>query len=223
MRCPNCGALNPEDAQWCNQCLTSFRRPMRIIADPPEAAEAMDAPETAGSATSVEEAEEPGGPLQVRESGRWKCPVCEAHNLADANRCSTCGTDLFSFFGRKATPEPVVTGRSPIVAALLSVVPGVGHIFLARFAEGVGRLVLAIWWFGSAVFLSTFPLMRLVGLLFYLASLALVTVSMLDAYAAGTDPRRPPILSRTLIYYSSLGLLGILIAGSMITFVRLIR
>ncbi|MGH2817886.1 MAG: hypothetical protein ACRDJS_05435 [Actinomycetota bacterium] len=27
MRCPSCGALNPADAQWCNQCLERFVEP----------------------------------------------------------------------------------------------------------------------------------------------------------------------------------------------------
>jgi ribosomal protein L40E len=69
MRCPSCGALNPADAQWCNQCLERFVEPEPEPAQPPSRGPAPVAP--------LEVVEDPLGtpidvklPLDLGDAGR---------------------------------------------------------------------------------------------------------------------------------------------------------
>lgn len=216
MRCPNCGAQNKEGAQWCDQCLTSFRRPVAIVAP-------SDAKET--TTLRPQTLPPPLEGVSAESKGMWKCPVCETANPADTTRCSTCGTDLLEYFAqldKKSQAEETAGGpKNPRVAMVLSVFPGAGHVYLGRVAEGVGRLVLGTWWFGTMLILYSVRPLRWIGTVYLMAGLFLVGVSIIDAYGVGEDQKRHQILNQKMIYYSSLGLLGILFIGSMITYIRI--
>ena len=80
-RCPNCGALVSEDAEWCGQCFTDLRQP-----PPPPPAPPVGTQEPAGVVTDPETAGRPkGDPF-------WPCSVCGAHNPIVLEVCETCGT-----------------------------------------------------------------------------------------------------------------------------------
>ncbi|MGH9198951.1 MAG: hypothetical protein ACRD1T_24890 [Acidimicrobiia bacterium] len=157
-------------------------------------------------------------------TGSWKCPVCDSANAAENTRSSTSGTDLFEYFApRSRQGVKPAANRSSHAAMVLSVIPGAGHIYLGRVAEGVGRIVLATWWFGTVFVLNAVPALTWIGTIYLLAGLGLVGVTIIDAYAVAEDEMRKPILSRNVIYFASLGLFGILFMGSMLTFMTLRR
>lgn len=73
MRCPHCGGLNPRDAEWCGQCLTSF------VAQPVTAGRAGPAsapppPGVAAPPAHLPEADNPAPPVSTQENGAAPVP-----------------------------------------------------------------------------------------------------------------------------------------------------
>lgn len=228
MRCPNCDALNPDDAKWCGLCFTPFERD--------EAAEGESLPElevnipptvVPPSPPEVERAWQRVGETLGEGGGEkkaaWECPVCEATNSLEADRCGACGITIYDAFAR-ARAEAARPPKDPRAAAALSVLPGVGHLYLGLVAEGVVRVVLAVWWLGSAVLLSGAPSsLGPVRAIFILAVAGLVVVSVIDAFRAASTPGTPAILSRKVILYSALGVVGLSTFGALMSALRLRR
>jgi len=99
------------------------------------------------------------------ESGTMPCPYCGHLLPSDAQRCSQCD------WTRSAT-ETAEGKASDAVAVILSVIPGLGHIYKGHkllgalimfvgtpmailiaalsftFTAGFGGLLLPLWWFG---------------------------------------------------------------------------
>ncbi len=114
MTCPNCGARNPERAQWCSQCLTSLvpEEPEAAPAAEPEAAPKAAADPVAGPSEFVPEPMDAGaladthGDRLVRtnEAGdvEWRCRQCSSWTSVDLMKCGTCGLG----FGQDRHTDP---------------------------------------------------------------------------------------------------------------------
>jgi hypothetical protein len=130
-RCPNCGALVSEDAEWCGQCFTSLREPEPPPAVPaPARADATSAPDTGATAATVAPParEEPTGAF-------WPCPVCGTKNPIVLEACEVCGTP-FAVVMRGETRREVDPAKAFRRSLLY---PGLGHAMLGYALDGFAR------------------------------------------------------------------------------------
>jgi hypothetical protein len=130
-RCPNCGALVSEDAEWCGQCFTSLREPEPPAVVPaPAAAEATPANDaTAAMATAgPPEREEPTGAF-------WPCPVCGTKNPIVLEACEVCGTPFAAVMRGETRRE--VDPNKAFRRSLMY--PGLGHAMLGYSLDGFAR------------------------------------------------------------------------------------
>lgn len=139
MRCPSCGARNPEAADWCTQCYADLRSPQ----DEPGPAAGPD-----GTRVVEEEAAPVGEGSALRTGhGRfrthegeleWRCAVCGEWNPLGAGACTVCGTTFGRTLG--GDEEPPLADVEPGTAVLTSgILPGAGHFMLGRTAQAVTR------------------------------------------------------------------------------------
>ena len=158
MRCPQCGATNPDSAAWCGQCLQRFDQP----AEPVPAADLSPQPDAddglgvldGGDVVTTEATAPPAAadaPAGFRREGddvQWQCPQCDRFNSIDSQHCEVCGT---AFLERFQQPE-VEPPRNWNAALLMTLVaPGAGHISVGRYGTGVARLVLYLGWVVGAM------------------------------------------------------------------------
>jgi hypothetical protein len=135
-RCPNCGALVSEDAEWCGQCFSSLREPepppIPAPAPPsagaPEANDEPEAPSADAPEAATPRSEEPIGAF-------WPCPVCGTRNPIVLEACEVCGTPFAAVMRgdtrRDADPEAAFR-RSLLF-------PGLGHAMLGYPLDGFAR------------------------------------------------------------------------------------
>ena len=177
MRCPNCGATNPESAQWCGQCLTRFGAPSPPAAPPPPAPG-----DPTGEAAPSDTSTSVSGNFRRRgDEIEWACPSCGEFNSIDLVTCSVCGTGFVEQF-RADEVEPA---RNWSQALLMSAIaPGAGHLAVGRYGSGTARLLLFLTWAIGAIVLGTggggsaaFAIAPLA-----LGSLAIWAASLLDVY-----------------------------------------
>lgn len=222
MNCPKCNSLNSDDAQWCSLCLTRFEQtsavPKILPADPAEV-------EQAWALVAEDPSKVPGGPElsagPVRKRGEtltWVCPSCETENGIDDQTCRTCGTSFYAAFMPAAVePKRPQAVRNPLAAGVLSLIPGVGHLYVGSSAEGMARIFLGLWWIGSSLLLPSGGAALLgVKVVYILASIGLISVSALDAYRYARTPGIPAVLSSRGLLYASLALLVVLMAGGLL-------
>ncbi|HEU4354464.1 MAG TPA: hypothetical protein VFT27_02635 [Actinomycetota bacterium] len=182
-RCPSCGALVALDAEWCGQCLRPLDRPPE---QDPSAARAAPGPvgERAGTPT-------------------WVCPACEHENAIALDRCEVCGTPFAQLFAepeRRIEIDPTTAMRWSLL------LPGLGHWKAGHRLDGLARMVLFVWTFGTVlVLLAT----RSAGIGTAGALLALYVVSAVAVYVVSAiDARRvaarlePMVSSRLLLWAS---------------------
>jgi ribosomal protein L40E len=139
-RCPTCGALVSEDAEWCGQCFTSLREPPLV----PEPTAPEPAAPFAATATSGD-----GEPTQ-RQAAFWPCSVCGAHNPIAFEVCETCGTPFAAVMrgvDRQRADPRVARTRSMIF-------PGAGHAVLGYPIDGFARGAVFALSLGLAIFLA---------------------------------------------------------------------
>lgn len=236
MRCANCRGLNRDDAKWCSQCLMRFDKPaggvlgaeatvipaLPLVPTPQSPAESPPlsysevdpaADRTIGAVASS--AHEGGAGV----AATWRCTVCLNENPLTADICSSCGTGFFDVL-RSTTSKRLGVKGNPAVAAALSIIPGAGHVYLRRIGEAAARLMIAVWWAGTALAVSgRRPATLMVRVLFWLALVALAAISAFDAYRQADDPDATSTLSSRLLLYWSLGMLVILVFGlTVVTF-----
>ena len=130
-RCPTCGALVSEEADWCGQCFTSLRQP---VPAPP-------APEPSLASAPVEPASTglPPAPSTTADAF-WPCSVCGAHNRIELEMCETCGTPFAAVMrgtGR-ARVDPEAARRRSLLF------PGAGHAMLGYPIDGFARSALFV-------------------------------------------------------------------------------
>lgn len=151
IRCPNCGAKNPESAAWCLQCFTPSLRSdpaaastLPSVADDPGPtapdADPAAAPDRAGRRVDGVDTSR----IRTGEEGvEWRCARCTNWNALDHATCVVCGA---TFDPTPAEP-PVAATVSPAAAlTAAAVLPGAGHWLLGRRAGAVSRAVLYVVW-----------------------------------------------------------------------------
>ena len=148
MRCPACGASNPETAGWCGQCLAVFTPPAAGGSQPPTARPPADPHEVPGAsgASAVQPAERADltGGFRTHE-GRieWPCLACGSFNPIDVFACAVCGTPMADRFAPD-TPERQVNWSAAL--ALSALAAGAGHLAAGRYGTGSARMFLYVLW-----------------------------------------------------------------------------
>ena len=209
-RCPNCGALVGEGAEWCGQCFTDLRSPQssRAQAEPrievPAGVTGADHPNghQPDARTPV------GGETPVAtdpSDAGWPCAACGRRNPMEASVCLSCGTP----FGRgfeEPEASPSISPGSAVKWSLLY--PGLGHLKAGRIADAVARAVVFTWPFLTGLlFLSAHPTGRLgligaLGLVFLgAAALLYVAIAMDAGRVANGD--EPMISNRALLWIAA--------------------
>ena len=121
---------------------------------------------------SLEYTDAPATQPASTETGKMPCPFCGHLLPKDAERCDRCD------WTRSATTETAEGKASDAVAVLLSIIPGLGHIYkghrLAGFLWMAGAVPAGIFVFLAAIASAGFG----IGLFFFY----LIAV-MLHAYA----------------------------------------
>ncbi|MCA1841031.1 MAG: hypothetical protein ABR507_10200 [Actinomycetota bacterium] len=146
----------------------------------------------------------------------WTCPSCDNENPMSSNRCSVCGTSFYDAFKSEDDDPKIMAPKDPRVAGALSLVPGLGHLYLGETIDGVSRVIIGLWWLLTALFLPSPRVMLLVIKLCYFAAYAaLVAVSAYDATRKAEDPKAVSLLSARTLLYSSIGLGALLIFGGL--------
>lgn len=192
MRCPQCGATNPDTATWCGQCLNRFDQPsappqaQQDAALPPAEEETFAIPD-GGDVVAAETpaVPSPGAtPAGFRREGdevQWQCPQCDRYNSIDAQHCEVCGTAFLDKFKSEEVEEPRNWTAALLMTALA---PGAGHIAVGRHGSGVARLVLYLGWVIGAAAVAGFAGGRgaLVITPLVLGALVLWAGSIVDVY-----------------------------------------
>lgn len=159
MRCPRCGATNPDGAAWCGQCYGA------LADDDVEPAPTPTAPGAAVPSPDAGIPSEPAGPKPADRSPssehgfrtvdgqiQWTCVACGEHNPIDLLSCGVCGTSLGARYARP--PAEPSAQEWTTALALSAVLPGAGHMAVGRVGTGVARaLLFTVWALGGVLLL----------------------------------------------------------------------
>ena len=226
--CPNCGASNPETAQWCSLCLERFVEPEEQLGEPEpaqgeELVPVTTAPEdVTGVAEGAEGAEgaEPAaatrttgssGAFTITEGGiTWTCATCGSDNALEQSACSVCGAT----FADTVRPREERPPRDPSKAALYSLFfPGAGHAYVGMWGQAVARGVLSAWVFLVALIGlldRDVPGSLIMAAMFGLAALGLWAAAAHDAYREAANESNLVLLRGRRFLYVVLGLMALL-------------
>lgn len=214
VRCPQCGARNRPDADWCTQCYVRLDEPP---APPPPAVPTSDgvaADEPAGDG----EPPAAGGTLrsgdgrfrQTDEGLEWACGVCQEWNPIERVTCAVCSTPFGRSLGDDdAEPRPDVPAGLLVGGSL--VLPGLGHWLLGLRGAAVLRVVLGLVWGlgGLTLFLRAREagqsILPAIPLLLGWAIIAAGSAN--DAYVEGGGPGQRALSGRTLLWVTT-GVVG---------------
>lgn len=155
-RCPHCGALVSETADWCTQCFQSLRKD----AGQPQAAPAEPEPEPVTTETLVGGRKDPegDGAEGPKKEPLWACPACQSENDLDMTLCPVCGTPFARLFDDPAENPRI----APDKAALYGLLPGYGHLRCGKSGDAVARMVFAA---GCVALILMFALFSEAGVL----------------------------------------------------------
>jgi len=230
IRCPNCGALNREGAEWCGQCHQRFRAPEPPPAPAPAATPVQPPSASPPSAPPMPD-EEPApsidpaavgtrrGAFEVTDAGiQWTCGVCGTQNPIEVQVCTACGAPFAETFRDKRSDT--ITG-DPNNAAMYSLFfPGAGHGYLGLWGDAIGRAILSLFTLGVAI-MSYFSDAPLVTLAFGLLAFALWIIAAHDAYREAQHEQGRVIIRTRHYGFVMLGILGFLFIMLMITYLSL--
>jgi TM2 domain-containing membrane protein YozV len=191
MRCPACGATNPDQAPWCGQCYHDLREPTPPAAGPaPPAGEPGAPPVPPATDPSV------SGFRRVGDRVEWTCVRCGTSNDIDELHCGVCGAPISA---RYEEPEREPEPREWTTAlALSAVIPGAGHIALGRHGTGIARaLLFATWLVGGVVLAGAGGAAAAAPL--YLGAAVLWAGSLLDLHLLRRGAREL-LAGRTLLW-----------------------
>lgn len=228
MRCPQCGARNPDEARWCGQCLTDLTPPPAQDAPATEVADPVEQPDLGLAADhdpaaddDVEPLESGGGRFRRHEGEiEWRCLACESWNPVGLVRCSVCSTGMA---GPGQTAEPSQPASPAVVLTLSAVLPGAGHAALGRMATAWARgLTYLLWLLGGVMLLvsavgseeSLLP-----GIILLLGAAALWAITMIDTQWLLARQSRQ-LLDARLFLWLVVGVIGLLMLTFMATFSR---
>ena len=174
MRCPGCGATNPDTASWCGQCYKRFvEEPAAPAAVPPPSANG-DTPRPLAPTTK--------GFRRRDDQIEWACPECEHFNAIELQTCEICGTSFAERF--REEPAEAAPQNWPAALAMTAIAPGAGHLAIGRYGSGAARLLLFCSWMVGALLLLTSGGGRAVGVAMplLLGALIMWAASLLDIY-----------------------------------------
>jgi hypothetical protein len=199
-RCPNCGALVSEDAEWCGQCFTSLREPEAPPAVPApaiaEATQVSDAtPATAATSPSALPArEDPTGAF-------WPCPVCGTKNPIVLEACEVCGTPFAAVMRGETRRE--VDADKAFRRSLLY--PGLGHAMLGYSLDGFARgAVFTLAWLVAVLL----PISGVPATPLTILSIVLAIAGAVGIYAVSAVETKRLLERRSLIVESRFLLWG---------------
>lgn len=167
VRCPQCGARNGRDAQWCTQCYASLASPTTesppAPAPPPPPAPAttppppppdgdpdglLPLPPPPDASADREPRTLQAGSGRFRETAEgleWSCDVCSTWNPIERVTCTVCAAPFGSSLGATSAPD-----RPDVAPAVLTgvslVLPGAGHWLLGLRGAAALRAVLGVVW-----------------------------------------------------------------------------
>lgn len=215
-RCPQCGALNPADAEWCGLCLTRRESPQaraKVGAAPPSEQEGVARTTAAPGVTPGGLGRTAGhtrGAFTVTEKGVvWACGVCEKTNSIDEQVCAVCGASLAETLRPIKDKGPQ---RDPNTTALYSLLfPGAGHAYLGLWGQAIARGVMSVWVLLVVLVtgIQNGPLQPL-PLLFAAISLGLWLTAAHDSYREAQRDPSMVLLKDRYVVYVVLGLLFLL-------------
>jgi hypothetical protein len=207
-RCPNCGALLGEDAEWCGQCFTDLRAPRRSET-PPRIEVPVGVTGTEQPNGHTPRGREPIGgetpSAAERSDAGWPCAVCGRRNAMEVSICLSCGTPFGHGF-EAAEERPAISPASAVKWSLLY--PGLGHLKAGRPADALARGVVFTWPFVTGLlFLSAHPAGRLgligaLGMTFLFAAVLLYIAIAVDAGRVA-DGDEPMISNRALLWIAA--------------------
>jgi hypothetical protein len=224
VRCPACNAHNPDEAEWCGQCLT------RLRVEPEPGPEPQ--PEPARDESPADERAEVL-PAQPRDTGtgdgrfrrrdgefEWRCEICEEWNLVGIARCTVCGT---SIWGPEEVAQPGQRATPGVALLLTALLPGAGHAALGRMGTAWARgLTYLLWVLGGTTLLVTALTSgesALPGIILLLGALALWVITLLDVQSLLANRTRQ-ILDARVFLWLVVGVIGLLMLTFMATFSR---
>jgi hypothetical protein len=233
VRCPTCNARNPDEAQWCSQCLASLRDEPEPLPEPgvdPDAVADTSATPAAQDTSAHGQAEvgqdgellTSGGGRFRRHEGEieWRCEVCQSWNLVGLARCTVCATPMT---GPEAAPAPDRRATPPVVLLLTVLLPGAGHAALGRMATAWARgLTYLLWLLGGTTLLITALSSSespLPGVILLLGAAALWLITLLDVQSLLANRTRQ-ILDARVFLWLVVGVIGLLMVTFMATFSR---
>lgn len=230
-KCPNCGAANAEGAEWCTMCLQRFdgeepgtETPAegQVQVEPTEVVSELRELTTDGGAqdrTSEELATQDPDTGDVSKIATWTCKTCEATNPLEENVCSVCGRSIFEAFGATQDRPALRDDADGSVAAVLSFIPGAGHLYLERYGDAGARFLIFAWWVGTFWLLGGAPA-TLIPLrwLILVSVLGYMVVTAIDAYRAVEEPTTKPLIGRAFYIWASLTFVLLLGAGGLLAF-----
>ncbi|MFP5309361.1 MAG: zinc ribbon domain-containing protein [Actinomycetes bacterium] len=224
VRCPDCGAHNPESAPFCTQCFRSFAAPpppppppapaveldldVELVAGPDTDPTAPPAAGTDAAPAGRQDAEpELLGDGRFRrgpEGLDWACGRCGTWTPMERTTCPGCGARFGSELVGDGEP-PLRTDVPPVAALVASaLLPGAGHVLLGRPVAGIGRALLYVLWLVGGVLLlqgaaaseaSLLPAMPLVA-----GAFVLLFGSVYDAHLLTSGSTQQVLGSRTLLW-----------------------
>lgn len=175
VRCPQCGARNGPDAQWCGQCYTTFEPAPPAESSAPSEPTAPSAPAagtppppppTAGDrpdgllplpppppgpgdgaqAAASDELRSGSGNFRKTPVGlEWVCGTCGEWNPIERVSCNVCQAPFGSSLGAQEPPPRPDVAPAVLTAASL-VVPGAGHWLLGLRGPAALRALLGLVW-----------------------------------------------------------------------------
>ena len=223
-RCANCGASNPESAEWCSLCLERFDAP-DATRDPelqpaPDVApsgpvivptEGETAPTTQAATATSTAPRTQSDAFQVTEEGiKWVCQTCGTSNDIDVLACGVCG----STFADHVRPKVERPPRDPAKAALFSLFfPGAGHAYVGMWGQAVARAVLSLWVLLVAIvglLDKDVPGSLAMAAIFGIVALALWAIAAHDAFREATNDTARVLLRGRRFLYVVLALMALL-------------
>lgn len=117
VKCPKCGAKNPNYIIYCGKCGEQIPEDLR------RAAEAEPEPEPAQTASVPVPTSPTPGPAAPAQEATKRCNWCGTYNKTSASFCSNCGRDPY-----RVTPYDAGTAWEPIQESPRSGVPLIGGI-----------------------------------------------------------------------------------------------
>lgn len=145
IRCPSCGASNPEAAAWCNQCYVTpaESRPAQGPLD-------LDAEDSTTLDATLDATFEERPAFRRTEAGfEWACPRCGTYTSLDVYTCVECGTPITEL--TEAPPAQPAATNWQVAFLFSAALPGAGHMAMGRVGQGLARAVLYVLWLVSGL------------------------------------------------------------------------